>query len=56
MEKTSTATNGLGLGALVDRDKGDPDTAEHHHAECQELGFIECIRKVSCHESHSEAP
>ena len=39
---------------MVDREEGDPDTAEHQHAECQELGFIECVRQVSGHESHSE--
>ena len=43
------------LGAVVDREEGDPDTAEHQHAECQELGFIEGVRQVPCQESHSEA-
>lgn len=36
----------LTLGALVDGEEADPDTAEHEHAESQELGFIEYVRQI----------
>lgn len=41
---------------MVDGEEGDPDTAEHQHAECQELGFIEGVRQVPGQESQGEAP
>ena len=43
------------LGAMVDREEGNLDTAEHQHAEGQELGFTECVRQILDQESHSEA-
>ena len=52
IDSTSTAT--IAFGVVVDRDESDPDTAEHQHAECQELGFIECIRQIPGQESYSE--
>ena len=40
------SNHSLALSAMIDREEGDPDTAEHQHAECQELGFIERVREI----------
>ena len=32
---------------MVDREEGDPDTAEHQHAESQENGLLEYAREIS---------
>ena len=47
--------HGLPLGAQVGGHKGDPNTAEHQHAEGDELGFVEAVRQIPCWESHHEA-
>ena len=40
---------------MVHREEGDPHTAEHQHAECQEFGFGESVRKIPGQESLHEA-
>lgn len=44
----------LALGALIDREEGDPDTTKHKHTECQVLGFIEFVRQISVQESYNK--
>lgn len=44
----------LALGALVDREEGDPDTTKHKHTECPVLGFIEFVRQISGQESYNK--
>lgn len=41
---------------MVDGEEGDPDTAEHQHAECHELGSIEGVRQVLGQVRQGEAP
>lgn len=41
---------------MVDGEESDPDSAEHQHAEGQELGFIEDVRQVPGQESQGEPP
>ena len=48
------SNHSLSLSTVINREEGDPDTAEHQHAECQELGFIECVRQIPGQESYSE--
>ncbi|KAF7235458.1 Immunoglobulin heavy variable 2-5 [Varanus komodoensis] len=38
----------------VCRNKGQPNSAKHQHAEGDELGFIETVRQLPGKESHSE--
>lgn len=52
MEKVPTATMTVPWVLW----EGDPDTAEHQHAEGQELGFTEGVRQVPGQESQGEAP
>ena len=46
----------LALGAVADREGGDPDTAGHQHAEGRELGFTEGVRRVPGQESQGKCP
>lgn len=46
----------LPFGALIDGQKRGPDTADHQHAEGDELHLIEGVRQVPGQESHPKAP
>lgn len=47
--------NEVDLGAVIDRDKGDPGMTEKR-AGCQELGFIGCVIEIPGLKSYSEGP